>query len=55
MGKKLMMLTKMFKSKDKIKVKASSNKTDGRLQFSIKRLSVDPWEKIEEQISKEKK
>ena len=31
-----------------------SNKGDGRLQFSIKRLSDDPWEKIEDNYPKDK-
>lgn len=43
----------MFRAKDKIKVKLI-NKDDGRLQFSIKRLMPDPWEKIEEKYPKEK-
>jgi small subunit ribosomal protein S1 len=43
----------MFKSKDKIKVKLI-NKTDGRLQFSVKRLTDDPWSKIEDKYPKEK-
>lgn len=46
-------LTKMYKSKDKIKV-VLINKDDGRLQFSIKRLSSDPWEKIEDKYIKDK-
>jgi small subunit ribosomal protein S1 len=43
----------MFKSKDKIKVKLI-NKSDGRLQFSIKRLSEDPWQDIENKYPKDK-
>lgn len=43
----------MYKAKDKIKVKLI-NKSEGRLQFSIKRLSDDPWLKIEEKYPKEK-
>ncbi len=43
----------MFKSKDKIKVKLI-NKSDGRLQFSVKRLTDDPWLKIEEKYPKDK-
>ena len=43
----------MFKPKDKIKVKLI-NKDEGRLQFSIKRMLVDPWGKIEEKYPKEK-
>lgn len=43
----------MFKAKDKIKVKLI-NKDEGRLQFSLKRMSGDPWEKIEEKYPKEK-
>ena len=35
----------LYKAKDKIKVKLI-NKSEGRLQFSIKRLSDDPWSKI---------
>lgn len=46
-------LSGMFKAKDKIKV-VLINKGDGRLQFSIKRLTNDPWEKIEEKYPKEK-
>jgi ribosomal protein S1 len=46
-------LTQMFKSKDKIKIKLI-NKDDGRLQFSIKRLSNDPWSDIEERYPKDK-
>ncbi len=42
-----------FKPKEKIKVKLI-NKSDGRLQFSIKRLANDPWEKIEEKYPKDK-
>lgn len=43
----------MFKAKDKIKVKLV-NKSEGRLQFSLKRLSEDPWERIEEKYPKDK-
>jgi small subunit ribosomal protein S1 len=43
----------MFKPKDKISVKLI-NKDEGRLQFSIKRLQADPWEKIEEKYAKDK-
>lgn len=46
-------VTQMYRSKDKIKVKLI-NKTDGRLQFSVKRLTPDPWEKIEDKYPKEK-
>ncbi len=46
-------LSNMFKVKDKLKIKLIS-KDDGRLQFSIKRLSDDPWEKIEEKFPKDK-
>lgn len=46
-------VTSLFKSKDKIKVKLI-NKADGRLQFSVKRLKNDPWEKIEEKYPKDK-
>lgn len=43
----------MFRAKDKIKVKLI-NKEDGRLQFSLKRMSNDPWENIEEKYPKDK-
>jgi len=43
----------LYKAKDKIKVKLI-NKSEGRLQFSIKRLSDDPWSKIEAKYPKEK-
>lgn len=43
----------MYKPKDKIKVKLI-NKTDGRLQFSIKRMKNDPWKNIEESYPKDK-
>jgi len=43
----------MFRPKDRIKVKLI-NKEEGRLQFSVKRLSNDPWEKIEENYPKDK-
>lgn len=46
-------LSSMFKPKDSIKIKLIS-KDDGRLQFSIKRLSDDPWEKIEDKYPKDK-
>lgn len=46
-------VTKLYKAKDKIQVKLI-NKTDGRLQFSIKRLTADPWETIEEKYPKDK-
>ncbi|MFA5750529.1 MAG: S1 RNA-binding domain-containing protein [Candidatus Shapirobacteria bacterium] len=46
-------LSGMFKAKDKIKIKLIS-KDEGRLQFSIKRLSGDPWEKIEDKYPKDK-
>lgn len=46
-------LSSMFKTKDKIKIKLIS-KDDGRLQFSIKRLTNDPWENIEERYPKDK-
>lgn len=46
-------VTQMYKSKDRIKVKLI-NKSEGRLQFSIKRLSEDPWKKIEEKYPKDK-
>lgn len=43
----------LYKAKDKIKVKLI-NKSEGRLQFSIKRLSDDPWLKIEDKYPKDK-
>jgi len=43
----------MYKTKDKIKVKLI-NKDDGRLQFSIKRLTSDPWSGIEKRYFKDK-
>lgn len=43
----------VYKPKDKVKVKLIS-KAEGRLQFSIKRLSDDPWEKIESKYPKDK-
>lgn len=46
-------VSSLFKAKDKIKVKLI-NKEDGRLQFSVKRLSDDPWSKIEEKYPKDK-
>lgn len=46
-------LSSMFRAKDKIKIKLI-NKDDGRLQFSIKRLSDDPWAAIEEKYPKDK-
>lgn len=46
-------LSTLFKAKDKIKIKLI-NKDDGRLQFSVKRLSNDPWEAIEEKYPKDK-
>ncbi|MBU1110121.1 S1 RNA-binding domain-containing protein [Patescibacteria group bacterium] len=46
-------LSGLFKAKDKIKVKLV-NKSDGRLQFSVKRLQEDPWEKIEKKYPKDK-
>jgi len=46
-------VSSMFKAKDKITVKLI-NKSEGRLQFSLKRMSSDPWEKIEEKYPKEK-
>ncbi|MGI5841403.1 MAG: 30S ribosomal protein S1 [Patescibacteria group bacterium] len=46
-------VTSMFKAKEKIKVKLI-NKEDGRLQFSIKRLSNDPWENIEDKYPKDR-
>jgi len=46
-------LSQMFKVKDKINIKLIS-KDEGRLQFSIKRLSNDPWEKIEDKYPKDK-
>ncbi len=46
-------VTAMYRPKDKIQVKLI-NKEDGRLQFSVKRLSSDPWENIEEKYPKDK-
>lgn len=46
-------VSQIFKAKDKIKVKLI-NKEDGRLQFSVKRLQDDPWDKIESKYPKEK-
>lgn len=46
-------VTGIFKPKDKIKVKLI-NKDDGRLQFSIKRLTDDPWLGIEDKYPKDK-
>lgn len=43
----------LFKPKDKIKVKLV-NKSEGRLQFSVKRLKDDPWSGIEEKYPKDK-
>ena len=43
----------MYKAKDKIKVKLI-NKSEGRLQFSIKRLLTDPWEKISDKYPQDK-
>jgi ribosomal protein S1 len=43
----------LYKAKDKIDVKLI-NKGDGRLQFSVKRLSDDPWLKIEDKYPKDK-
>lgn len=43
----------LYKPKDKIKVRLI-NKSEGRLQFSIKRLSDDPWLKIEDKYPKDK-
>lgn len=46
-------LSSLYKTKDKIKIKLIS-KDEGRLQFSVKRLSDDPWEKIENKYPKDK-
>jgi len=46
-------VTGMFKAKDKIQVKLV-NKSEGRLQFSLKRLKEDPWTKIEDKYPKDK-
>jgi len=46
-------LSSLYKNKDNIKIKLIS-KDEGRLQFSIKRLSDDPWEKIENKYPKDK-
>lgn len=45
-------LEKMYRFGDKIKVKLI-NKENGRLQFSIKRLSRDPWLDIEKKYPKD--
>ncbi len=46
-------VSQMYKAKEKIKVKLI-NKTEGRLQFSIKRMSNDPWENISDRYPKDK-
>lgn len=46
-------LSSKYKNKDNVKIKLIS-KDEGRLQFSIKRLSDDPWEKIENKYPKDK-
>ena len=46
-------VTTMYKAKQMIKVKLI-NKDEGRLQFSVKRLSDDPWEGIEKKYGKDK-
>lgn len=46
-------VSSLYKPKDKIKVRLI-NKSEGRLQFSIKKLSDDPWLKIEEKYPKDK-
>ena len=46
-------LSQMYRAKDKIKIKLI-NKDDSRLQFSIKRLSDDPWSIIEDKYPKDK-
>ena len=46
-------VTSMFKPKEKLKVKLI-NKDDGRLQFSLKRMSDDPWKDIEKKYTKDK-
>ena len=46
-------LSQIYRAKDKIKIKLI-NKDDSRLQFSIKRLSDDPWSIIEEKYPKDK-
>lgn len=43
----------MYRAKDKIKVKLI-NKSEGRLQFSVKRLTPDPWSEIEAKYPKDK-
>lgn len=47
-------LNKLYKAGDKVKVKVISTE-DNRLQFSIKQLLPDPWDKLEEQYPLEKK
>ena len=46
-------LSQIYRAKDKIKIKLI-NKDDSRLQFSIKRLSDDPWSIIEQKYPKDK-
>ncbi len=46
-------ISTMYKTKDKVSIKLI-NKDDGRLQFSIKRLAGDPWDKIEDKYPKDK-
>ncbi|MFA6603127.1 MAG: S1 RNA-binding domain-containing protein [Candidatus Shapirobacteria bacterium] len=43
----------IYKAKEKVKVKLL-NKDEGRLQFSIKRLTNDPWMEIEAKYPKDK-
>ena len=45
-------LENMYRAGDRIKVKLI-NKEDGRLQFSVKRLSQDPWADIEKKYPKD--
>jgi small subunit ribosomal protein S1 len=45
-------LENLYRSGDKIKVKLI-NKDDSRLQFSVKRLSQDPWSGIEKKYPKD--
>jgi len=45
-------LENMYRAGDRIKVKLI-NKENGRLQFSVKRLSQDPWKEIEKKYPKD--
>jgi len=47
-------LAKLYKPKDKVKVKVISLE-DGRVQFSIKQLLTDPWDELEKKYPVESK